>query len=81
MASPYEELRQQGKTTLRGRPRQFSPEVAKARSSEKTRREAEARRRASIVLAHRHEDEWQELLTAEREAVNSERGALPGDEE
>ena len=80
MASPYEELKNSGKTTLRGRPRQFDPEVAKKRTSEKARREQEARRRANIVLAHRHEDEWQELLNAERDAVNSERGPLPGDE-
>lgn len=56
------------------------PEVAKARQAEKTRRYQESRRRSHIVLVSRHEDEFEEILAAERTGVDEERGPLPGDE-
>lgn len=63
------------------RRRRFAPEVAKARASERSRRHAEAQRRANVVLRDRHNDEWRDLYEAERAGLDADRGPLPGDED
>lgn len=73
--SEYQKLR------TKGRPRRFSPKVAKARSAERVRRATEARRRAWMVLAARYPDEFAELQATERAALDEEKGPLPGDPE
>jgi hypothetical protein len=64
-----------------GRPREYPPAVAKARRAEQVRRSTEARRRALMVLAARHPDEFDRLLAAERDGLDTEKGPLPGDPE
>jgi hypothetical protein len=61
------------------RPGRLDPAVARERSLERSRREMEARRRASLVLADRHPEEFAALLVDERAGVALERGPLPGD--
>ena len=63
------------------RRKRFSPEVAKARQAEATRRAVEARRRATMILGLRYPDEYEVLLKSERAGVDAERGPLPGDED
>ena len=84
--SPYQQRRaakasrrDAGEPQERGTRRKFDPDVAKARQLDRARREQEARRRAAIMLAAAHPEEWDELLTAEKRGVDDERGPLPGD--
>lgn len=82
--SEYQRMKADQPAKIKGdpasvRPR-YSPEVRKARAAEKTRRDQEARRRAYLVLSHRHEAEWTVLLASEKDGVAREKGPLPGDQ-
>jgi hypothetical protein len=55
------------------------PEVTRARNKERSRRITESKRRAWMILADRHSDEFQMLLAAMRQQILDERGPLPGD--
>lgn len=63
----------------RGRAAKFTPDVANERRLERTRRHAEAQRRARLVLQDRHREEYG-LYAVEGAALDAERGPLPGDQ-
>lgn len=63
--SEFESLKKNG--LLRGRPRLSEQE--KQNRKETTIKRQEARRRASIVLQHRHIDEYNEIFEKELETV------------
>lgn len=74
MATQYEKLK--SKLQVRaGRPK-FTPEE-KARRNEIQKREnarrAEARRRASVVLSHKYEEEFKMLFNEEYSALESDK--------
>lgn len=71
----YDELR-----ARKGRTKQADTELRKARKDEQIRRYQEARRRAGVVLADRHREEYEALMVEERAAVDRRRGPLPGDD-
>lgn len=73
--TPY----QQRQRAAGGR-RQFPAAIADARRLERTRRHAEAQRRARLVLQDRHRAEYDELYAIEKAALDAERGPLPGDD-
>lgn len=63
--SQYEELKKNGLT--RGRPRLSAEEKEKRKLLNSIRQEA--RRRASLVLQHRHAAEYEEIYTTEFNAL------------
>lgn len=78
--SRYQELVEQGAIPAKGEKRRFPPEVAKARTAENTRRKMEAQRRTMMVFKHHYSEEWAQVESAERKAIDTVRGPLPGDE-
>lgn len=77
----YDEVIAAGKAYPRRRHlRSMDPEVAKAHTAEKNRRNAESRRRASIVLKAMYPDLYEEIRRREVAALDRERGPLPGDQ-
>jgi hypothetical protein len=62
-----------------GRPPIYTPEVARDRQREQSRRTNMALARARATLTERHRDEYLALLAEAREAVYAECGPLPGD--
>jgi len=70
--TPYDELKI-------ARRRESRDAVRQARKAEMNRRHQAARRRVAVVMAHRHPEEFRELLKAELEAVHRLKGPLPGD--
>ena len=79
--SPYQAMqaRRKNGTGVTGRTARFTPEVRHARLSEAASRNGVARRRALMVLADRHRGEYDALVRTERQALDAERGPLPGD--
>jgi hypothetical protein len=71
--SPFQQRQQRRK---RGLPK----DVARERQLERSRRHAEAQRRAKLVLADRYAAEYRELYEAECAVIDKDRGPLPGDE-
>lgn len=57
----------------------MDPEVSRERTLERTRRHAEAQRRARLVLQDRYREEYDALYAVEKAALDQERGPLPGD--
>lgn len=63
----------------RGARTQLNPLVTKVRDRERRLRENLARQRALAALGRIHADQYRTLVTIHRNAINAERGPLPGD--
>lgn len=82
--TPYQRLRRErdeARQVPESTPKQrgYPPEVRKARQQERARRNAETRRRATLILAQRYPEEYEQLMRTEGAGVDAERGPLPGD--
>lgn len=73
MVTEYDKIKERQST------RRFTPEVSHERQAERNRREQQARRRALLIMADRHRDEWQQVMAEQRLAVEELRGPLPGE--
>lgn len=61
--------------------RKFSPEVAKARRKEMSRRTGHAKARALAVLQRLHPEDYRALYLQAKGELDEECGPLPGDDE